>query len=154
VLLGRDCIILAGNDDTGREHAEAIAQSLSRKARSVRIITLPGLGMTGEVSDWLATGKMAMDFRALLREPSRPKPDANMADDLPLTLFGDIEPVLTSDDFVEGLLTSTSQAVLYGEPDRGSCEPPALCLINARRAKTRDDTGVTFSKSARRTAVR
>jgi hypothetical protein len=38
---------------------------------------------------------------------------------LPFMLFGDIKPALDSNDFVEGLLASSSLAVIYGEPGSG-----------------------------------
>jgi hypothetical protein len=110
-LASRDCIILPDNDDAGREHAASVRDSLSRVARSVRTITLPGLGPKGDVSDWIAAGGTAEGLRALLREPEAtpgPKPNGRQAADLPLVFFGDMEPVLSSDDFVEGLLTSAS----------------------------------------------
>lgn len=52
-LMGRDVVILADNDDAGRAHARAVAQSLDGIAISVRIIELPGLEPKGDVSDWI-----------------------------------------------------------------------------------------------------
>jgi hypothetical protein len=41
------------------------------------------------------------------------------AETLPYTLFGAIKPALDSNDFVEGLLASSSLVVIYGEPGSG-----------------------------------
>jgi putative DNA primase/helicase len=55
-LTGRTVIVLADNDDPGRNHAEEVAVTLHGVAESVRIIDLPGLPLKGDVSDWIAAG--------------------------------------------------------------------------------------------------
>src|SRR5690606_9048632 len=50
-LEGADVVILPDNDDAGRRHADAVARSLTGKARRVRVLTLPGLPEKGDVSD-------------------------------------------------------------------------------------------------------
>jgi DNA primase len=52
-LSGRDCLILEDNDEAGREKALAAAHALYERAKSVRIVRLPGLPERGDVSDWL-----------------------------------------------------------------------------------------------------
>jgi predicted P-loop ATPase len=52
----RSVVILPDNDAAGREHAEAVAQSLHGVAERIVILPLPGLPEKGDVSDWLATG--------------------------------------------------------------------------------------------------
>ena len=49
----RDVVVLADNDDAGREHAETKAVIAYGSARSVRIIDFPDTGKGGDVSDWL-----------------------------------------------------------------------------------------------------
>jgi hypothetical protein len=54
----------------------------------------------------------------------QPHDGARQADDaddetLPFTMFSDIQPALDSNDFVEGLLTTSSLVVIYGEPGSG-----------------------------------
>jgi hypothetical protein len=56
-LAGRDVVLLPDNDLAGREHATYVAGQLVRVARSVRIVSLPGLGDKGDVSDWIAAGR-------------------------------------------------------------------------------------------------
>lgn len=55
-LVGADVVILPDNDRPGKDHAEQVARSLHGKARSVRVLDLPGLPDKGDVSDWLASG--------------------------------------------------------------------------------------------------
>ncbi|MBN1420899.1 MAG: AAA family ATPase, partial [Planctomycetes bacterium] len=50
---GRDVVILADNDDPGREHAEKVAQALHGIARRVRVVEFPDLAPHGDVSDFL-----------------------------------------------------------------------------------------------------
>jgi 5S rRNA maturation endonuclease (ribonuclease M5) len=52
-LEGATCIILPDNDEAGRDHARQVAESLSGKAASVKVLELPGLPAKGDVSDWL-----------------------------------------------------------------------------------------------------
>jgi uncharacterized protein (DUF927 family) len=49
----RDVVVLADNDDAGREHAEKKAALAHGSARSVRIIHFPDTSKGGDVSDWL-----------------------------------------------------------------------------------------------------
>jgi RecA-family ATPase len=52
-LAGRDVVILEDNDDAGRKKALAVAQALHGTAKTIRIVSLPGLPNKGDVSDWL-----------------------------------------------------------------------------------------------------
>jgi hypothetical protein len=55
-LAGRDILILEDNDKSGRDKALKVAQLLHGKAKTVRIVRLPGLPEEGDVSDWLDAG--------------------------------------------------------------------------------------------------
>lgn len=55
-LKDRPCYIVPDNDPIGRQHAERVAQSLSGKAKLLKVVTLPDLGIHGDVSDWLDAG--------------------------------------------------------------------------------------------------
>ncbi len=55
-LQGRDVVVLPDNDQPGRDHAEQVARSLQNKAKSIRVVELPGLPVKGDVSDWLGAG--------------------------------------------------------------------------------------------------
>ena len=52
-LVERDVIILEDNDDAGRAKALAAAQALHGTAKTIRIVSLPGLAEKEDVSDWL-----------------------------------------------------------------------------------------------------
>jgi hypothetical protein len=55
-LAGRTLCILADNDDAGYRNATSAAEALHGIAKSLRMVTLPGLGQGGDVSDWLDAG--------------------------------------------------------------------------------------------------
>jgi putative DNA primase/helicase len=50
----RDVVILADNDDPGREHAEKKAALAFKVAKRVRVVHFPELPEKGDVSDWLS----------------------------------------------------------------------------------------------------
>jgi len=52
----QEAIILPDNDDAGRAHANAIAESLTGIGIKCKILELQGLSAKGDVSDWIATG--------------------------------------------------------------------------------------------------
>lgn len=55
-LKGANVVILPDNDGPGRKHSQQVAQSLHGKAASIKVLELPGLTETGDVSDWLENG--------------------------------------------------------------------------------------------------
>lgn len=55
-LIGRAVVILPDNDETGRNHAQQVARSLSGKATAIKILELPGIPEKGDVSEWLNKG--------------------------------------------------------------------------------------------------
>ncbi len=52
-LIGGNVVIIPDNDLPGKNHAEHIAEKLYNKVQSLKILTLPGLGVKGDVTDWL-----------------------------------------------------------------------------------------------------
>jgi hypothetical protein len=58
-LRDRRVVILPDNDDKGRAHAEEVAASLKGMAASVKVLALPGLPDSGDVSHWLTQGGTA-----------------------------------------------------------------------------------------------
>jgi hypothetical protein len=50
---GRNVFILPDNDESGRKHAELVAQNLNPTAASVRVVELPELPPKGDVKQWL-----------------------------------------------------------------------------------------------------
>ena len=53
---GKHVYIIPDNDEGGRKHAQAVAANLLRVAKTVRIVTLPGLQPKGDFGDWKAAG--------------------------------------------------------------------------------------------------
>jgi hypothetical protein len=67
---GADVRIVPDNDKPGREHAEAVARSLTSgrsKAATVKVIDLP-VAEKGDVSDWIASGGTRASLEALVDE--------------------------------------------------------------------------------------
>lgn len=69
-LRDRDVVVIPDNDEPGRDHAEAIRQSLLNIARSVHVLHLPGLPLKGDVSDWLAIEGQDAERLAIVAEES------------------------------------------------------------------------------------
>ena len=67
-LKGANVVILPDNDEPGRKHAQQVAQSLHGKAKSIKILELPGLPPKGDVSDWLAAGGTKEELLRLAEE--------------------------------------------------------------------------------------
>jgi RecA-family ATPase len=64
---GRQCVIIADNDEAGRNHAEDVASKLIGTAAVVTILELPGLPPKGDVSDWLDAGGTVERLKELAR---------------------------------------------------------------------------------------
>jgi hypothetical protein len=60
---GRNVVILADNDEGGRQHAERKAALVARIASTVRIVHFSELAEKGDVSDWIAAGHSADELR-------------------------------------------------------------------------------------------
>jgi hypothetical protein len=67
-FIDRRVVILPDNDEPGRRHAEQVARSLAGIADEVRIVQLPGLLQSGDVSDWLAAGGTVPALKRLVRD--------------------------------------------------------------------------------------
>ena len=65
---GRRVAVIPDNDAPGIEHANKVANSLAGVARSVRIITLPGVGEGGDVSDWMNQGHIVYELDEILAQ--------------------------------------------------------------------------------------
>ncbi len=56
-LTGKDVFVLPDNDEPGRRHAAKIAQSLTGKAASIKVVELSGLPEKGDAVEYFANGK-------------------------------------------------------------------------------------------------
>jgi hypothetical protein len=54
-LKGAHVVVIPDKDEPGRKHAESVAKSLWGKARTIKVVELPGEGVK-DVSDWLRAG--------------------------------------------------------------------------------------------------
>lgn len=66
-LSGAHVVILPDNDDAGRKHARRAGADLDGRAKTLRVLELPGLPPKGDVSDWLKVGGTAEELRTLAR---------------------------------------------------------------------------------------
>jgi hypothetical protein len=87
-LAGRDCWILEDNDDPGLKHAVAAASALYGTAKSIRIVSLPGLGPRlprngKDVSDWLELGHTAAELEEVCSKTPEWKPGAEQSTSKP-----------------------------------------------------------------------
>lgn len=65
-LAGADVVILPDNDPPGRLHAMKVAASVTARARSVKVVEIPGLAAGGDVSDWVKNGNEKDEILALV----------------------------------------------------------------------------------------
>jgi hypothetical protein len=72
-LRGKDVVIVADADSAGRTHAQRVAGSLYGKARSLKVLELPG---AKDLSDWLARAGTAEGLRSLIESAPEWKPCA------------------------------------------------------------------------------
>lgn len=63
VLRGKDVVVIADADDSGRTHAQSIAASLYGKATSLKVLELPG---AKDLSNWLERGGTAESLHSLI----------------------------------------------------------------------------------------
>ena len=83
-LRDRRVIVLADNDDKGREHAADVRAKLESVTDTVAVLQLPGLAQKGDVSDWLANGGSAFQLLQIAEETlvadALPLPTLNLAE--------------------------------------------------------------------------
>lgn len=113
-LIGADVVILPDNDDPGQSHADKVALSLQGKARSVKVVALPGLPEKGDVSDFLASGGTKEQLLQIVAEtlewePEQAHPRSTFEENWP-----DPEPIQTTLRPVDALLPE-----MIPEPFRG-----------------------------------
>jgi len=66
-LRHRQVAILPDNDDPGRRHAKILASWLHPVCASVRIVDLPGLPPSGDISDWHEAGGTREQLEQLVK---------------------------------------------------------------------------------------
>lgn len=113
-LRGADVVILPDNDEPGRTHARKVSLALHGIAKSVRIVSLPGLPEKGDVSDWLDSGRTRDDLAELLA--ASPAPEVAPAAPSRFRLYSDTELVALPDPvpLVEGIASVNSLVAIIG----------------------------------------
>lgn len=76
---GADVVLVPDNDDPGWGHVNQIGAALDGVAARVRVLVLPGLPPSGDLSDWIAAGGTREQLETLIAEapdwsaPSEPE---------------------------------------------------------------------------------
>lgn len=111
---GADVVILADNDEAGREHAEKVARSVAGHAARVRVVDLPDLPRKGDVSDWLSRGGTAETLYEVAAKASDWRP--RVVTHLPVVWYGDEDAAPSLSWLVKGLLVEGGLSTIYGAP--------------------------------------
>lgn len=64
-MRGAEVVALRDNDEAGAKYQARVARSCFGKAKSIRVLDLPGLAPKGDVSDWLASGGTKAELERL-----------------------------------------------------------------------------------------
>lgn len=145
-LHGRSVVILPDNDEPGQKHAARVALALQGSTREVRVINLPGLPPSGDVSDWLDAGG-SFDELVRLTQEARPKRFSDKVPVAVVTELADVMPEevnwLWPDWLPRGKLT-----LLGGHPGDGkSTLTAAFAAILSRGDTWPDGSAVTAPAS-------
>jgi hypothetical protein len=133
---GRNVVVLADNDDAGREHADIVIANLFGVAGRIKRVELDGLPAKGDIVDWLDSGNgvddlmaavKASDVITLLPEVKVTAEDYNndnndgdffdFVDEDYLMNMPPIEWAVGEGD--DGLITAHGLSMIYGPPGSG-----------------------------------
>lgn len=128
-LVGRSVIVLPDNDAAGRTHADKVIASLWGKAERIKRIDLPGLQEKGDVADFLSERTLD-ELMDIVRQAPVVTAQPEAGDEVPAVEDGAVEPYQTMrrgavfamppvEFLVDGLLTDTGFAMMYGAPGTG-----------------------------------
>ncbi len=70
----RDVVVLPDNDKTGADHAYKVVRSLRPDCRLINTVTLPGLGESEDVFDWIARGGTRAELLRIVAENTNLRP--------------------------------------------------------------------------------
>lgn len=85
-LIGAIVVIIADKDKAGRDHAQEVARSLFGKARTIKVLELPG-DEVKDASDWLEGGKTVGQLNELVNACPEWQPMLSLASQPPLMSF-------------------------------------------------------------------
>lgn len=131
---GADLILLADNDDAGREHMDLVARRLEGTARRIRALDLPNLPPKGGVDDWLPSGGSAEKLYDLVDGMARAYEAAPYASRFGAVEWADLDaPGPVYEELVRGVLTRGELSMLAGASQSGkSFLAIDLCMAIAR----------------------
>jgi hypothetical protein len=86
---GASVVILPDNDTTGQGHAQLVASSLRQTAKSIKVLTLPGVLEKGDIIDWFALGHDVKELRELVTKAPTWEPPTEQAGTAPESSTGD-----------------------------------------------------------------
>ncbi len=102
-LHDRHVAIIPDCDEAGHKHAQDVAERLHGKAKSVRIIELPGLAEHGDVSDWLDAGGDPEDMDRLASQAPLWEPSTAIVKVEAETALVTVEPYRTAHESMSAL---------------------------------------------------
>lgn len=145
-LIGKDVVILPDADEAGEKHAQQVARSLLPVAKSIKVVSLPGLPAKGDVTDWLDAGRTKEELLRIVAETPLFKVEPAKQSELiglPLTRLGDLlnEPEEMVSWLVENLLPSSGFSLLAGKPKGGKstlARNLALCVARGEEFLSRN----------------
>lgn len=111
-FIGLNVVILPDNDEAGKEFAEKVANSLSNKAKSVKIVNLPHLAEKGDVSDWIENGGTPDDLLLMIDNTGNWKPKAKEEPSIKAT---DLFIIKTANEFIKEAKQRPVPKMLFGE---------------------------------------
>jgi len=131
---GRNVVVLADNDDAGREHADIVIGNLFGVAGRIKRVELDGLPPKGDIVDWLDSGKGLEDLTAAVKaaptvaeapavEAEAVEPEGDGLDYFEfvgadyIRNMPPIEWAIGEGD--DGIITENGLTVLYGAPGAG-----------------------------------
>lgn len=119
-LTGRQVVLLPHNDDPGRKHMDAVAQSLQGVAASIQWLAFEDVVEKGDVADWLAQGHSADELRALItKAPTWEEVQAGARDEgeaaaeMPTIDAGDLDLARVTTLVWDALLAANSPPSLF-----------------------------------------
>jgi len=121
-LHGAHVVILPDNDAPGRDHAHKVAASLQGRAKSLRVVVLPGLDEKGDVSNWLDAGGTVDELERLAASTSEWSPPAETDDAphaIPLLPFRELTPDTRRRELIRGIFPLEGLSVTWGPPKCG-----------------------------------
>jgi hypothetical protein len=136
-LRGRDVVILPDNDEPGRKHAEQVARSLRRVARSVKVVELPGLPEKGDVSDWLEAGHTVAELQALAEAAPAWEPTKSQGEQQ-ASSGGDSEKKESQSDRLVKLVISDGVELFHNDLGEGFARVPVGDHREVWRCRSKD----------------